>query len=62
MVRIKDMDMTDCDYFLRVIAALTYLLPALPSRDYDEEKGKEREEKDNEKTTLWVINLLIWGY
>jgi len=47
------MDMIDCDYFLRVIPALTYLLPALPSRDYDEEKGKEREkEKDNEKTTL----------
>jgi hypothetical protein len=40
--------MTDCDYFPRVIPALTYLLP----RDYDEEKGKERKEKDNEKTTL----------
>jgi hypothetical protein len=28
-----DTDMTDCDYFLRVTPALTYLLPTLPSRD-----------------------------
>ena len=35
------------------IPTLKYLLTALPSRDYVEEKGKEREmEKDSKKTTL----------